>query len=758
MRPILPYLSAPFFLALALVFLVSCSSSDDPARPDGGDDGGGGGGGDGGGGGGDDLVIEGNDTFAAIDEAVAGGDITEGQGLLYKLQSVYWPGQLPAEFRGGSAFTAESRLNDDLLAVWNDLSPSEQDAIAPYLYAPFYEGSWWDLKHNGAAAKNISGDILDSWQRIDTTDGTVRVWYESPATATYAQAVADAMTNVVWDKLTDLMGTTPVSDEDHGGNARYDFVIATLDSSIFGYCHPVYGTFEILPKCDETATFIEINPLKSLNSVPSTVAHEFMHALQMSFAMGGCADFRWLREATATWAQDYCYPTDDYESLHILVRGLTLPEHFMNSPDRSLDEWIGDDSPYSYGAYLFFQYLSRGFSPAWIRYIWQNADTSDPVDAVDQGLQAAGSTDLEERWPQFARFLWNQEHMNRFEDWDPPVTATPRLGRLPVQAQVTTSAPGDTARLDVSLPRLSSCYYEVELPDPSVSGFFFFNGWTYEIDSIEWDEWAEPGLFGPRAQPLPDAERKGRSVDLMYLVTGQDWQTVPLTDSPAFGFCRDIADGNVERVVLVFANGDIDSDEPKEPLGLAPFIWYDNIGCDRWDGSLTWDESWEGSVYRIDASYTWGSGLDTVAGFYAAPPEDDLENWTSWSLQPVSGTMTWTMHYSDGTCTWEGSASWPVDELAIYDQVILRNLDLSGAYDRTFTALLLSQQEREVTEVGSGPAEDGCQENFETTVGAWIEMPHGFSGAVISADGKHINASYREYDGGPVFDLILNAR
>ncbi len=703
---------------------------------------------------------------APIDSAVLDGDITAGEGLLYKLQAVFEPDLLPEAFQGGSTYAAESTLFDDVTAILDQVSGTERDAILPYLYAPFHVGSWWDLRQKrlraeradpqAPAPKNLSGEILESWQKIDTADGHVRVWYEGAAQLPHAQAVAGAMSTVVWEKLTTLMGRDPLGDGNHGGDARYDFVVMEMDGGLFGLCNQVFGFLDLIPACDESPTYIQVNTRKGIDSVPSTVAHEFMHALQRSMDFNGCEEYRWLREATATWAMDDCFPADDWESQRIVVGGTTLPRHFLDAPGQSLDTWTAGGSPYSYGAYLFFQYLSKTFSPQWIRYIWEAAGAGDSALAVESGLQAGGSTDFEERWPQFSRFLWNQDPVRKLDEWD-NLTETPVLARSTITAVVTGGSYSDSTRLDVSLPRLSSSYYEIALPDPSVSGFFFVNGWNYDVETYEWDDYNEAGLLGLRAQPLAASDAKGRAVELMYKVTGQDWVTVDLSESPAFLFCRDVAGGDVEKVVLVFSNGDVGAtDGPKEPLGLAPFVWFDNVGCGKWDGTLSWDAGDAESVYRIDGSYTWDTGAGDAGGFFAAPADDDLEEWHQWLLEPVAGSMTWTMDSSDGDCSHHGDATWPMDQInTMYDELSLRNFGLDATYERTVTARIYSAFEREVTEVVTG---QDCGDDFTYPLGASLEVPHGASAAKVSSDGGRIDITYQEYEGAPVFTLNLVAR
>jgi hypothetical protein len=480
-----------------------------------------------------------------------------------------------------------------------------------------------------------------------------------------------------------------------------------------------------------------------------------MHALQRSLSFNGCDEYRWLREATATWAQDYCYSGDNYEQT-IISLGKTFPRHFLDQTHLTMDDGDGK-GPYSYGAYLFFQYLSKAFTPSWIRYIWENADQGDSADAIDAGLQAAGSTDLEARWPQFSRFLWNQGPVTKLIDWD-GLTETPRLARPTMTAKVTTSNYSDSLRLNVKLPRLSSLYYEIELLDASVSGFFFVNGWTYNVQPHEWDSFQEPGLIGLRADPIPADELKGRSVALLYLVPGIGWLQEDLTKSPAFAFCRDVADGKVERAVLVFSNGDVEAtDTPKEPLGMDPFLWFDNVGCSKWSGTFVWDLPDAEGHYTITANYTWSSFAELYGGFYAVPEGEPLEDWTHLVFEPVSGSMTWSMYDTDGTCTYQGDATWPVDENAFYDQLIVRNFVLEGGFERTYRADLLSAQQRTVTEVVSGPLED-CPEDFTYSLSSWIlEIPHGYSPAVLSPDGGRIDVRYTNSMEGSVLDMHLQA-
>ena len=98
--------------------------------------------------------------------------------------------------------------------------------------------------------------------------------------------------------------------------------------------------------------------------VRAAVTHEFMHLIQYAFDVAGSCDveYRWLAEATATWAEDYVYPSGQTEHREAATYVTDTWRPLRDTGDR-----YGGGR--KYGAYVFFFYLTRQHGPEVIRTI-----------------------------------------------------------------------------------------------------------------------------------------------------------------------------------------------------------------------------------------------------------------------------------------------------------------------------------------------------------------------------------------------------
>ncbi len=130
--------------------------------------------------------------------------------------------------------------------------------------------------------------------------------------------------------------------------------------------------------------------------VKVTFAHEFFHAIQLSY--NSYID-SWFAEACATWMEDVIY--DEVNDYYYY-----LPD-FYNNPQFSL-EHLGDtesDFVYEYGACVFPRYLSIKYDKDIIREIWEYT-YNDTTKIYDNGLGILGIKNvLDKRGLSFASVL-----------------------------------------------------------------------------------------------------------------------------------------------------------------------------------------------------------------------------------------------------------------------------------------------------------------------------------------------------------------
>ena len=125
-----------------------------------------------------------------------------------------------------------------------------------------------------------------------------------------AQAIAGEIDRYLWSKLTDLMGEPlPIPTAD--GVVRLDIY---LTSKRRPETKPFTGF-------DTNGTQVCTgNPMPAVillgpNDTNSDLAHEIMHAILHGYRLSSCftPDFRWMHEATATWAEHFAYPLPNPE-------------------------------------------------------------------------------------------------------------------------------------------------------------------------------------------------------------------------------------------------------------------------------------------------------------------------------------------------------------------------------------------------------------------------------------------------------------
>ena len=96
-----------------------------------------------------------------IDAAVARGDISSEQGLIYKVFSSYSDPRLPSQYQGVADPLAEAPL-DDVTAQWDQLSDNAKATLGPFLVPPYYHGSYWEQQIQGTPPAATANPALAS--------------------------------------------------------------------------------------------------------------------------------------------------------------------------------------------------------------------------------------------------------------------------------------------------------------------------------------------------------------------------------------------------------------------------------------------------------------------------------------------------------------------------------------------------------------------------------------------------------------------
>jgi len=124
---------------------------------------------------------------------------------------------------------------------------------------------------------------------------------------------------------------------------------------------------------DGLRTNDDSNPELGLMKV--TAAHEFFHAIQLGYRLGG-PDWSWWLEASATFVEDEVFDAvNDYWNY--------LPS-WANAPYLPLDTFNG---MHEYGTVLFCKYLAERFGSKIIQRICKRKQNETALEAIDSALR-----------------------------------------------------------------------------------------------------------------------------------------------------------------------------------------------------------------------------------------------------------------------------------------------------------------------------------------------------------------------------------
>lgn len=598
-------------------------------------------------------------SYRLIDAALANQTINAEQAIAYKVFADFGDPRLPATLRGDDRNVSEGDAVEVAAAQFASLSPATQELIGPFLAQPFYAGSWWDLRRAGGNGVRATASTCRPWAvtcPILTGDWAyydgpnVRVWYlrsQAATDAPVAVELANAATSDVWPKFATSIGRVPKPDGDEGGNALYDVILSDgLGAGKHGLTLPT-GLFS----CKNSPAYTLLN--RGISDPPtrkSILAHELFHAAQFAVPSQQClASIKWLGEGTATWFEDYVYPTVNRE--HIAA------PYYLNRTHLALDD-DGDVPGKNYGAYVFFYYLTRirGSSPSVIGKIWDATAGADALRALKGALAGAGA-ELDKSWPDFAAYAWNQKapfDLLSTQDslTDGAKVTGPRSGSLSAPSASWEVIP----KSEPPLPRLSIRYFHYDFPDATVSSLGFFNGLTRSLRIQTVEDYG--ALYS--AEPLtgPDIANGGH-VTALVKINGV-WKKEDWTPLAGRLYCRDVKSERVEAIVVILSNADIDPISSVWPRGdYPPLFFASNIGCAVWEGDANLTYRWGDSV--VETMTVNGLRMEpTSDGYY----DDNTPLFRAFA--PVAGGFAYSVSGGDDNCSYSAGFSGSLGPMSIF--------------------------------------------------------------------------------------------
>ncbi|MHB1134467.1 MAG: hypothetical protein ACYC4L_19010 [Chloroflexota bacterium] len=581
-----------------------------------------------------------------LDQAVEKGTLDREAALVYKVFAAFGDERLPSAYRGDDSLRGSADALEEAAQSFDRLSPKAQEQLAPFLLPPSAPGSWLQLGQgmasagSGATTHQVSWGAAApavEWGTVITANDRVKVWYQKryPGDDLKAQGVARAIDATIWNKLANLMGRTPLPDggfANNGGDSRVDIYLVHIVE------HGVATSYKDLP----SPAHILLNSSRPLGDethpgMIQTATHELMHAFEYTFVhKEGRAEYKWLREATSKWAESYVYPKANSEHPY-------APQ-FLNSSRQPLTSVAGNRY---YGAYLALYYLWKDEGPEVIRKTWENVEQMDSLAALDKALP---DYTADTWWAYFAAANWNQGAEAWHDEHDGLKAGARPDNSTPVSLA---GKPDASYELGAGLLYMSAAYYHFTFPDNSVSTVTFHNGLTYALSQRQdfFDRAEYQDGFGYNFEQVPpDKKRERVAVQLLYKIEGQDWQHEDLTYKKTISFCRDARAERLEELVIIYSYGQLGDRSARSDLNvpdLAPVLRVTNIGCWRWQGTVSLTvprpQGVQETAHTNVVLERDGDGYHSMLGFRAHSGN------TTWQL---SGTDAGRYH-----CNYHGSDS-----------------------------------------------------------------------------------------------------
>ena len=299
------------------------------------------------------CVPAGTSADGLIDDALARGDITSDEAVLYKLYHVFDDDRLPGEFDvPGDPEEDATGILKQVGAEYDSLSPQMQQQVGPYLVPPYYEGSWWDIEQRGASAAPSSAPNCvpnhgptgcpqhPAWSSV--SGNLVKVWYPVnwPNGSVHAGGIITAVEGTFWPALFSVMQRTPLSDAgelNNGGDGKLD--IAIVPGADGAFVEPFTPD-----DCANEPAFMVLSDTVATSANDETVIHETMHAFQFAFDIQGnsCSEWDWVMEGTGHWAVKHLRP--------LTIYGDAAAKEFLNQTEFTANDNTGSRE---YGSWIW---------------------------------------------------------------------------------------------------------------------------------------------------------------------------------------------------------------------------------------------------------------------------------------------------------------------------------------------------------------------------------------------------------------------
>ena len=358
-----------------------------------------------------------------IDQAIARGQISAEQGLIYKVYSQFSDSRLPTQFVSPTNGHSGDLVMEDVATQAGTLSDSTKQLLTPFFVPPNDPRSWYYLPRLSASGAPASvQETAADWVFKSAAGGKVRVFYYSTNASAEAKAteIAAQFDAKIWSRLTTLMQNEPWPNTAGATDIYLWSSYIRNNGTVVPFSASILG-ITVGSRCDQSGVVIYLPDTLPIGSEVSEgllqyATHEYMHAIQFGLTIQSCGSYRWLKEATATWAEDYVYPQAKSEH--------GTASSYLNRPTARLDDTNG---MHDYGAYLLFYFLTHKVdtTAAVVRYAWTNAATNaNSYLAVDAAVNQAAPAYHDAYWPMYLATLWNKAPYQTYYATDDGLNAT----------------------------------------------------------------------------------------------------------------------------------------------------------------------------------------------------------------------------------------------------------------------------------------------------------------------------------------------
>ena len=509
-------------------------------------------------------------TLDNIRSAEQAGTVSHATAWLYRVERVLNPAALPSTLKGADQPSLWSRLtgagrnvrqaataqvHQAVTALgqatrhWSEIPAELRAKFQPYRARPSDPTSFWYNQFIAPSSAHVPGlgapnDAAATFLSVDVAHTPIRLWYlkSRSADAALTQRLAGEIdSSEMWTKEQAVMlNHTPCSDAslpDNGGNGRLDVYLvppgrgvarpdsggddkqkmpaATADYEIDGLTIP-QDTDGTCPSRD----FMMLNTDQEWDSLRTTMAHELFHTFQDSFVQ--TEEAYWWDEASAVWAEDMVYPTDDGEQNQLESGNWSNYDGAVGPLDLFDDNGLAQ-----YGAYIWPFYLTHrpGGDPRLIGQFYQAGTSKDPIEVFHD------TPGWNDRFKEFALWNWNKAPVEMYRDHGQPIKALAQIAQ-PFSSK-SLSLDNNSDKVKVSLAASSMIYYELQAVD---DGPGFVRTLRFDLAEVT----AGDGAGVQAILTTPNGKRV------------EDWSSLPSKT-----FCRDQPANRVTNVVLLVTNSTI---------------------------------------------------------------------------------------------------------------------------------------------------------------------------------------------------------